>query len=68
MVPGRPDRQPIKAAYKGSTAVERARRDLMLLHGAFDQHEPLELLELDDEATTLARKYFDNGYRLLSGL
>ena len=44
------------------------KRDLNLLHGAFDKMEPLELPEPDDEAMTLARKHFDNGYRLMSGL
>jgi hypothetical protein len=45
-----------------------ARRDLSLLHGAFDKHEPLELQEPDEESMELARRYFDNGYRLMSGL
>ena len=45
--------------------VENTRRDLQLLHRAFDSYDPLELTEPDDEAMTLARKYFDNGYRLM---
>jgi hypothetical protein len=48
--------------------LEKARRDLTLLHGAFNKDEPLELPEPDDEAMTLARKYFDNGYRLMANL
>ena len=50
------------------TVLEKGRRDLSLLHKAFNQMKPLELPEPDDEAMTLARKYFDNGYQLMSGL
>lgn len=48
--------------------VEKTRRDLTLLHKALDQMEPLELPEPDEDSMELARKYFDNGYSLMSGL
>ena len=40
----------------------------MLLHSAFDEMELLELPEPNDDAMWLARKYFDNGYRLMTDL
>jgi hypothetical protein len=48
--------------------MEKARRDLVLLREAFNQHESVELPEPDDGAMELARTYFDSGYRLMSGL
>ena len=47
---------------------EKTRRDLTLLHRAFNEEEPLELPEPDGEEMELARKYFDNGLRLMGGL
>ena len=49
------------------SALEKARRDLTLLAKGLAKPEPLELQEPDEEAMTLARKHFDNGYRLMSG-
>jgi hypothetical protein len=39
-----------------------------MLHKAFDAMEPLEPPEPDEESMELARKYFDNGSRLMGGL
>jgi hypothetical protein len=56
------------ANSRACSALETTRKDLSLLHKALDQMEALELPEPDDEAMALARKHFDNGYRLMSGL
>ena len=47
---------------------EKARRDLPLLHEAFDSNDPLALPRPDEDAMALARKQFDTGYRPRSGL
>ena len=48
--------------------LEKARRDLALLAKGLAHSEPLELPEPDEESMQLARKYFDNGFRLMSSL
>jgi hypothetical protein len=55
---------PLRPIMRG--IVEKTRRDLSLLHSAFNEEAPLELPEPDEESMELARKYFDNGYRLMS--
>jgi len=57
---------PLRPVMRG--IVEATRRKLKDLHEVLNAAEPLKLEEPDEETLALARTYFENGRRLMSGL